>query len=274
MTNIDDPWPDGDDASRMLKELPDVDPPSTIVGTVMSTIANRARGQATPQTVFVLRGRTMARRMLWIVAAAAAVALAALRLPGYPPVDKGTEATIGAAQRYQAAPISSADVKAQDGELQAFLHSDVFRQLAADQVAQQALKNKDFQRALADASVRAALASPDVRAAIVDSARNANADARIGAAAGVRADAARNARLDAVLQSSAALRAALAAPGVAQAIASASLGAALARPDMALALSHDAAVNAVLGASGAALDAAVAPNPAANAAKHAAPNAH
>ncbi|HEY1304553.1 MAG TPA: hypothetical protein VGF24_13420 [Vicinamibacterales bacterium] len=238
MTDFDDPWSDGDDASRMLKELHDVDPPSTIVGTVMSTIANRPRRQATPQTVFVLRGRTMAKRMLWIVAAAAAVALAAFRLAGYPPVGKGTEATIGAAQRYQAPQVSSADVKTQDGDLQAFLQSDVFHQLAADKGAQQALKNKDFERALADASVRAALASPDVRAAI--------------AAAGIRADAARNARLDAVLQSSAALRAALAAPGVAQAIASASLGAALARPDMALALSHDAAVNAVLGASGAA----------------------
>jgi len=252
MTHIDDPWSDGDDPTRMLKELDDIDPPSTMVGTVMSTIANRARRQATPQTVFVLRGRTMAKRMLWIVAAAAAVALAALRLVGYLPVDRGTEATIGAAQRYQAPQISSADVKTQDDELQAFLQSDVFHQLAADKAAQQALKNKDFQRALADASVRAALASSDVRAAI--------------------ADAARNARLDAVLQSSAALRAALAAPGVAQAIASASLGAALARPDMALALSHDAAVNAVLDAS---LDAAAAPsNAAAKAAKDAAPNAH
>jgi len=201
----------------------------------MSTIAHRARRQAAPQTFFVQRGRTIARKALWIVAAAAAVALAALRLAGYPPVGKGTEATIGAAQRYQAPQISSADVKTQDGELQAFLRSDVFRQLAADNAAQPALKNKDFQLALADASVRAALASPDVRAAI--------------------ADGARNARLDAVLQSSAALRAALAAPSVAQAIASASLGAALERPDMALALSHDAAVKAVLGAANAAKDA-------------------
>ena len=278
MTHLDDPWAAGDDASRMLKELHDVDPPSTIVGTVMSTIADRARRQAAPQAFVMQRGRAIARKALWIVAAAAAVALAALRFAGYPPVGKGTEATIGAAQRYQALQISSADVKTQDGELQAFLQSDVFHQLAADKAAHQALKNKDFQRALADASVRAALASPDVRAAIADAARDANADARIGAAAniaaGARADTARNARLDAVLQSSAALRAALAAPGVAQAIASASLGAALARPDMALALSHDAAVSAVLGASGASLDpAAASSNAAANAAKDATPNA-
>ena len=70
---------------------------------------------------------------------------------GYPPVENGTEATIGAAQRYQAPQISSADVKTEDAQLQAFLQSDLFRQLATDKAAQQALKNKDFQRALADA---------------------------------------------------------------------------------------------------------------------------
>ena len=53
----------------------------------------------------------MAKKVLWIVAAAAAVALITMRVAGYPPVEKGTEATIGAAQRYQAPQISSADVK-------------------------------------------------------------------------------------------------------------------------------------------------------------------
>ena len=220
----------------------------------------------------------MAKKVLWIVAAAAAVALIAMRLTGFPPVDKGTEATIGAAQRYQAPQISSADVKTDDAQLQAFLQSDLFRQLAADKAAQQALKNKDFRSALADAQVRAALASPELRFAIADAAHNVSAGARLdaaaNAAAGARVDAATQARLDVVLQSSAALRAALAAPGVADAIASASLSAALARPDVAMALSQDAAVNAVLGASAASLDAAAASaNAAANAAKDATANA-
>jgi hypothetical protein len=279
MTNLNDPWRDGDEIGEILKDLPEVDPPSTLAGTVMSTIASRVRMQpGHPPATFMKRGRIMAKKALWIVAAAAAVALITMRLTGYPPADKGTEATIGAAQRYQAPQISSADVKTGDAQLQAFLQSDLFRQLAADKAAQQALKNKDFQHALSDAAVRAALAQPDVVAMIADAARNAAADAKVGvasqAAAGVRADAARNAKLDAVLQSSAALRAALVSPGVAEAIAHSALGVALARPDVALALSQDAAVNAVLQASNVSLDAAAAAaSAAANATKDAKTNA-
>jgi hypothetical protein len=279
MTNIHDPWRDGDEMSEILEGLPDLDPPSTLAGTVMSTIAGLPRRHpAQPPATLNRKGRTMAKKALWIMAAAAALALIVMRLTGYPPVDKGTEATIGAAQRYQAPQIASADVKTGDAELQAFLQSDLFRQLAADKAAREALKNKDFQQALSDAAVRAALASPDLRAAIADAARNAAADARVGvatqAAANARADAARNAKLDAVLQASAALRAALASPGVADAIAHSALGVALARPEMSMALSHDAAINAVMQASNVSLDAAAASAGAtANATKDAATNA-
>ena len=279
MTNINDPWRDGDEMSEILKALPEVDPPPTLVGSVMSTIADLTRTHpAQPPATLTKRGRTMAKKALWIMAAAAALALIVMRLTGYPPADKGTEATIGAAQRYQAQQISNADVKTGDAQLQSFLQSDLFRQLAADKAAQQALKNKDFQHALSDAAVRAALASSDVRAAIADAARNAAADVRVGvasqAAANARADAAQNAKLDAILQASAALRVALASPEVAQAIANSALGVALARPDAAMALSQDAAINAVLQASSASLDAAAASSgAAANAAKDAATNA-
>ena len=91
----------------------------------------------------------MAKKVLWIVAATAAVALIAMRVVGYPR-SEGTEATIGAAQRYQSPQISSADVKTEDAQLQAFLQSDLFRQLTTDKAARQALKNKDFQKALQD----------------------------------------------------------------------------------------------------------------------------
>src|SRR5262245_52240755 len=177
MTNNKEPWRDGepDHVSEMLNGLPQIDPPSTLVSDVMSTIAVRAHTPQ-PPAILRMRGRSMAKKVLWIVAAAAAIALVALRLAGYPPVDKGTEATIGAAQRYQAPQISSADVKTEDAELQAFLQSDLFQQLTNDPQAQQALRNEDFRKALADANVRAALARSDVRAAIADLARNAAAD--------------------------------------------------------------------------------------------------
>ena len=258
MTNINDPWPD-DEVTRRLNDLPEVDPPSTMVQDVMATIASRRTAPTTHSVIPTKRGEIMAKKVLWILAATAALALISMRLVGYPPVEKGTEATIGAAQRYQSPQISSADVKTGDAQLQAFLQSDVFRQLTTDKAARQALKNKDFQRALSDPAVRAALVSPDVR----------NAIAAMGAAnTGLKQDA-MSVRLDAVsaqyaalaaaLEASPALRLALVSPDVVAAMgASNALGVALAKPDSAMFLSQDAAINAVLSAPDAALDAAAA----------------
>jgi hypothetical protein len=266
MTKLNEPWRDDepDDMAVMLSDLPDVDPPPALVEAVMSTIARRAQTDTMSSPITLRsKGKAMAKKVLWSVAAAAAVALIVMRALGYPPVENGTEATIGAAQRYQALQISSADVKLQDGQLQAFLQSDAFRRLAADKAAQQALRNKDFQRALAEPAVRAALSSPEVRAAIAASAiKTADASNAKLEASNVKLEAsnvklaASNVTLQSVLESSAALRAALVAPGVADAIASSALAAALAQQEIAFALSQDSAVNAVLSASGVSLDAA------------------
>jgi hypothetical protein len=254
MTKSTEPWRDGipDEVTEMLRDLPEVDPPPALVDNVMSTIVRRARIETMSPTLMT-KGRTMAKKVLWSVAAAAAVALVVMRVFGYPPVQDGTEATIGAAQRYQAPQISSADVKLEDAQLQAFLQSDLFRQLASDKVAQEALKNNDFRRALADASVRVALSSPDVVAAIAATAATAGAPQALEANQ-ARLDAAKI-KLDAVLASSEALRAALASPLVAQAIANSALGAALVNADAAFALSQQVAVNAVLAAASANLNA-------------------
>ena len=254
MTKSTEPWRDGipDEVTEMLRDLPEVDPPPALVDNVMSTIVRRARIETMSPTLMT-KGRTMAKKVLWSVAAAAAVALVVMRVFGYPPVQDGTEATIGAAQRYQAPQISSADVKLEDAQLQAFLQSDVFRQLASDKVAQEALKNNDFRRALADASVRVALSSPDVVAAIAATAATAGAPQALEANK-VRLEAAK-VKLDAVLASSEALRVALASPLVAQAIANSALGVALVNSDAAFALSQEVAVNAVLAAASANLNA-------------------
>ena len=254
MTKSTEPWRDGipDEVTEMLRDLPEVDPPPALVDNVMSTIVRRARIETMSPTLMT-KGRTMAKKVLWSVAAAAAVALLVMRVFGYPPVQDGTEATIGAAQRYQAPQISSADVKLEDAQLQAFLQSDVFRQLASDKVAQEALKNNDFRRALADASVRVALSSPDVVAAIAATAATAGAPQALEAN-NARLDAAK-VKLDAVLASSEALRVALASPLVAQAIANSALRVALVNSDAAFALSQQVAVNAVLAAATANLNA-------------------
>ena len=279
-----------DGLSVMLNELPQVDPPPTLVGTVMSTITQFAKTHANhPPAHYMRRGNTMAKKVLWSVAAAAAAALVVMRVAGYPPVEKGTEATIGAAQRYQAPQVAAADVKLEDQELQAFLQSDLFRQLVADKAAVEALKNNDFQKAMANDAVRAALARSEVQKAIayvrIDAAalearKVANLDAakvaRVVNLDVARLDAAKldAAKLDAAkleaarvalegaIQASPSLAYALAAPQVANAIAASSLATVLAAPRAALFLSQQAAMNAVMLA---------APNAASNAAPAAAP---
>ena len=270
MTNINDPWRGDDEVTRTLNDLPPVDPPTTLVNDVMSTIASRRAARATHPSVFpTKRGKIMAKKVLWIVAATAALALITMKLVGYPPVGKGTEATIGAAQRYQSPQISSADVKTEDAQLQAFLQSDLFRQLTTDKTAREALKNKEFQKALQEPAVRAALASSDVRYAIGSVKLGVAGDAAALAKSDVyiRAALDANAALKAAFDASPALRAALVSQDVIAAIRSASLGAVLSQPDVAMMLSNDAAIRAVLSAPDVALDAAAAAGGAAGSVK-------
>lgn len=266
MTNINDPWRD-DEVTSTLDDFPMVDPPSTLVKDVMATIASRKVAPAIHSTVIpTRRGEIMAKKVLWIVAATAALALITMRLVGYPPVEKGTEATIGAAQRYQSPQVSSADVKTQDAELQKFLQSDLFRKLTTDKTARQALKNKDFQKALQEPAVRAALASSDVRSAIGNVRVAGDALAANDAAISAALEA--NAALKAAFDASPALRAALASPDIVAALrASDALGAALASPDAAMFLAQDAAINAVLASPDVQMDAAAAAGSAAGAAR-------
>ena len=188
----------------------------------------------------------MAKKVLWSMAAVAAMALVALKIVGYPPVEQGTEATIGAAQRYQEAQISAKDVKVEDQQFQAFLQSDLFRQLANDKAAQSALKNQDLQKALADASVRAALARADVRTAISNNVLHlARTDVVADVIAQLRLDASSQAALEAALNTSPALLQVIANVNIADAIANSSLAVALARTDAALALSNNAVLQAM-----------------------------
>lgn len=245
-----------DELSVMLNDLPRVDPPPSLVRTVMSTIAEFANAPGTqPQVSFRRRGSRMAKgttakRVLWSVAAVAAMALVALRVAGYPPVEEGTEATIGAAQRYQAPQIAAADVKVENQEFQSFLQSDLFRQLVNDKAAQEALKNEDLQRALADARVQAILANADARVAIATNARRlARADARVNVFADARLDARLRAELDAVLLASPALVRAISNVNIADAIANSNLARVLASSDAILAVRNQAVLNALFNAS-------------------------
>lgn len=239
-TFSDNPRDDNDDVSELLNDLPEVDPPPSLARTVMSMIAEQTKAPVTqPQVTYIRRGSTMAKKVLWSVAAVAAVALVALKVVGYPPVEKGTEATIGAAQRYQESQISAADVKVEDQQFQAFLQSDLFRQLVNDKAAQAALKNQDLQKVLADANVRAALARNEIRWAIAN-VHLARVETRNDVIASLKLDAKSHALLEGALNSSPALLQVINNAAIADAIANSSLGVALARNDAALALSNNA----------------------------------
>ena len=243
----DDRRDDNDELSETLNDLPQVDPPPSLVRTVMSTIAEYAKAPVTqPQVTSMRRGSTMAKKVLWSVAAVAAVALVALKVVGYPPVGQGTEATIGAAQRYQESQISAADVKVDDQQFQSFLQSDLFRQLANDKAAQNALKNQDLQTALADANVRTALAIDAVRTAISNNVAHwAGAEARRDVVASLKLDAKSQAAVEAALNTSPALLQVITNVNIAEAIANSSLALVLAQTNAALALSNNAVLQAL-----------------------------
>ena len=266
----DDRRDDNDELSMMLNDLPRVDPPSSLTPTVMSSIAEYAKAQVTqPQVTFMRRGSTMAKKVLWSVAAVAAVALVALRVAGYPPVEEGTEATIGAAQRYQAPQIAAADVKVENQQFQSFLQSDLFRRLVNDKAAQEALKNPDLQRALADLNVRTALSNEAIRTAISNNAMLwARYTANNNVIANVRLDAKYFAMLQAALNASPALVAAISNVNIAEAISNSNLAMVLANSDAMVAVRNEAVLNAMLNASSnARIDAAS--NAAANASANA-----
>ena len=79
----------------------------------------------------------MAKKTMIGLAAAAAVVLVTFSITGYPPIGRGTEGTIGQANRYQAPQpqMSASDVKLGDTAVQEFLQSDVFDRLLKDENA-------------------------------------------------------------------------------------------------------------------------------------------
>ena len=84
-------------------------------------------------------GKVMGRKIMYGLAAAAAVVLVMFATTGFPPIGRGTEGTIDGARRYQAAQLSDKDVVLGDQAAQEFLQSDVFDRLMKDDTARKAL---------------------------------------------------------------------------------------------------------------------------------------
>jgi len=106
------------------------------------------------------------RKVLLGIAAVAVLAIAYFAITGFPPVGPGSEATVGAAKRYQSEQISGKDVVLQNAELQAFMQTDVFHSLISDKRALKVLGSETFRDALANQSFRDALANQSFRDAL------------------------------------------------------------------------------------------------------------
>lgn len=140
----------------LLDDLGAEEPPAGFAERTMAAIRGSGNGA---RLTFWTGGIEMRKRLMWGLAAAAAIVLAYFAVNGFPKVDQGSEATIGAAKRYQAGQIDSKDVVLGDQSVQQFMQSDVFDRLVKDPAAV---------RALSDAGVRAQIADADILRAIGD----------------------------------------------------------------------------------------------------------
>jgi hypothetical protein len=152
--------------AELLDELGPADPPDSLVPHIMARIAAAHDGRAASAGTSVHHrtgGRAMTRKIVWTLAAAAAVALAVFVVRGFPPAGPGTEGTIGAAKRYQAQQLADKDVVLGDAEAQAFLQSDIYTQLINDEAARQLLADANVRVALRNDALARELADSEVR---------------------------------------------------------------------------------------------------------------
>ena len=126
----------------LLDVLGPAEAPVGLVHDVLAQISNQ------PVSIRVLaqrRGTPVNKKILFGLAAAAAVVLAVITYSTNPPATEGTEATIGAAQRAQAPQIAAKDVALGDTSAQDVLQTELWDQLA---------KDEDLRNLLTDASMR------------------------------------------------------------------------------------------------------------------------
>jgi hypothetical protein len=155
----------------MLASLGPADAPPHLVNDVLARIAHPAANQ--PVTPFIRRptpkrGETVNKKMIFGLAAAAAVVLAVITYTSYPPATEGTEATIGAAQRAQTPQIASKDVGLGDTSAQDLLQTETWDAIMKDEDLRTALLDADVRAALQDVDLRRALEADAVREALRD----------------------------------------------------------------------------------------------------------
>ena len=183
------------------------------------------------------RGEIVNKKIIFGLAAAAAVVLAVITYTSFPPTTEGTEATIGAAQRAQTPQIASKDVGLGDTSAQDMLQSETWDAIMKDEDLRSTLQDADVRAMLEDANMRNALQNEAVRNAMRDPQFAQHLKQRLSSDQALSAADARS--LDARVQ------AAFANDAFARALANKKLAANLLNARIANALSSDAMARAL-----------------------------
>jgi hypothetical protein len=154
--------------SQLLKELGSADPPPDFSRNVVWGIKNNHITIHRTRAVSNRNRIAMTRNAMWGLAAAATILLAVFVVRGVPPAGEGTEATIGAAQRYQAPQIEAKDVVVGDTSAQAVMQTETWDRIVNDETLRTLLQNASFRAQLQEASLRTALADSAVVRALQD----------------------------------------------------------------------------------------------------------
>ncbi|MGH9218563.1 MAG: anti-sigma factor family protein [Vicinamibacterales bacterium] len=153
----------------LLASLGSADAPPDLVDNVLARIAHPAAPQSVAPFIrrsTPKRGETVNKKMIFGLAAAAAVVLAVITYTSYPPATEGTEATIGAAQRAQTPQIASKDVGLGDISAQDMLQSETWDAIMKDEDLRASLQDADVRAMLQDVNMRKALENEAVRNAM------------------------------------------------------------------------------------------------------------
>jgi hypothetical protein len=215
-----------DELDQLLDTLGPAEPSADLVANIMQQVKATSPAPAASRAMPGHRdnltdgGTGMGKKVMWGLAAAAALTLIVMKFTGFPPMGDGTEGTVGAAKRYQAPQMAPGDVAVAPDDVQTFLQSDTFDRLIKDENTRQMLSNSSFRGALANAEFRSALATPEMLKAL------SNPELRQALATPQ-------------------MRQALATPEMRQALASAELRQALATPEMRQALASQAFARAL-----------------------------
>ena len=149
--------------ASLIESLGPAQAPLGLVDDVLSQVSDRPH--AIPQSTFP-RGVAVNKKILFGLAAAAAIVLAVITYNSNPPATVGTEATIGAAQRAQTPQIAAQDVKLGDTSTQDILQTETFDAIMRDETLRNLLGDAEFRRKLAASDLKAALSDNDVRIAL------------------------------------------------------------------------------------------------------------